>query len=69
MTCPEDAKDIYEATVSRVRNNFKDRDLMWNGSTRYGRMRRNLLNFMIAFIYLVLKERASYVVAEIKFED
>ena len=69
MACPDDAKYIYEATVNRVRNKFNDKDLMWSSSTRYGRMRHNLLNFLIACFYMVLKERASYMAAEIKFED
>ena len=69
MNGPRDAQDIYEATVSRVRNKFNDKDLMWSSSTRYGRMRHNLLNFLIACFYMALKERASYMAAEIKFED
>ena len=47
----------------------KKSNSMWSSSTRYGRMRRNLLNFLIACFYMVLKERASLMTTEIKFED
>ena len=42
---------------------------MWSKTKRYGRLRHNLLNFLIACFYLVLKERASNMTTEIKFED
>lgn len=42
---------------------------MWSKTKRYGRLRHNLLNFLIACFYLVLKERASHMTTEIKFED
>ena len=42
---------------------------MWSKTKRYGRLRHNLLNFLIACFYLVLKERASLMTTEIKFED
>lgn len=58
-----------EKNSAQIYNTASNSGLMWSSSTRYGRLRHNLLNFLIACFYLVLKERASYMVTEIKFED
>ena len=54
---------------AQIYNIASDSGLLWSTTRRYGRLRHNLLNFLIACIYLVLKERASYMTTEIKFED
>lgn len=57
----KDSAQIYHAASNS--------GLMWSTTNRYGRLRHNLLNFLIACFYLVLKERASHMTTEIKFED
>lgn len=54
---------------AQIYNIASDSGSLWSTTKRYGRLRHNLLNFLIACFYLVLKERASYMTTEIKFED